>query len=853
MEDKFSDLRKRAEMFAGNREHDISGLNEEEIRKLIHNLEVHQVELEMQNDELLQTQLQLREAHNKYFDLFEFAPVGYVSTDQSGTILAANTSFAALTGYPKDKIIHTAFSNFVAPEHQDNLFLARQKVIRKVEKQTVELELIVNGEPPEKRWVNLEITTRDRAKTLLIAVSDISRLKATEMALAESERQLKTAQNLANIGSYEANPVTGLWSASDEFCRIFGFEAGIQYPLSEFEAMIHPADRDRVAAKYNQCLRTGQSFDYECRTVNRITGQLLYVRALGRFETNTEGSVIRTVGTLQNITRQKLAEIEQKRQFEFISTFMLTLPIPAFSKDVQGRYLICNQAFYDFVGKPADEVLQKQVHDAWPQKYADIYRAKDMELLQNGGHQRYESIVTNAAGKERHVIFDKAVFYDENRQPAGIIGVFIDITESQEARQSLIDALAKSEQNQREVNELLSATHAILESDDFEQVARRIFEACKRSIGAQAGYVALLSPDGAENDLLFLDDGGLECHVDPHLPMPVRGLRAEAYRTGKVVYDNRFMESEWVKFMPQGHLDLPNVLFAPLNVEGKTVGVLGLSNKNGDFTENDARLAAAFGEYAAIALQNSRTMEQLETRARELQELNATKDRLFSIIGHDLKNPLHSIIGLAALLLERGEPYEVQKLKRYLELIHSSAESVAGLLDSLLMWSRAQRRQIALNQTIINISEIVNQCVSLHRASADTKQIELRNEVVPDTQAFADSEMITTVVRNLISNAVKFTPAGGTITVRAAHSGNELFVSVADTGTGMTTDQLQRLFRVGESQLATGTAGEKGTGLGLLISREFISQNNGRIWAESTINQGSTFHFCIPATTPRQD
>ena len=138
---------------------------------------------------------------------------------------------------------------------------------------------------------------------------------------------------------------------------------------------------------------------------------------------------------------------------------------------------------------------------------------------------------------------------------------------------------------EKELSLLLQATKEVLTIQEFDVTARKIFDMCKELTGASAGYVALMSDDGSENEVLFLDAGGRECTVDPYLPMPIRGLRAESYRDGISVYDNEFLTSQWMKFMPEGHVGLDNVMFSPLIIEDIPKGLIGLANKEGGFDE----------------------------------------------------------------------------------------------------------------------------------------------------------------------------------------------------------------------------------------------------------------------------
>jgi PAS domain S-box-containing protein len=196
---------------------------------------------------------------------------------------------------------------------------------------------------------------------------------------------------------------------------------------------------------------------------------------------------------------------------------------------------------------------------------------------------------------------------------------------------ALNDALKESRRRYAEILALLEGTRAVSKYREFKDTARTLFDSCKNLIGATAGYVALLTKDGTENEVLFLDSGGGGCTVDPALPMPIRGLRGEAYHTGSAVYHNDFSKSEWAKYMPEGHASLDNVLFAPLVIEGKAVGLLGLANKPGGFNKDDVRVASAFGELTAIALYNSRVLESLEeSRERFRSVVETANDAIIS-------------------------------------------------------------------------------------------------------------------------------------------------------------------------------------------------------------------------------
>ncbi len=208
--------------------------------------------------------------------------------------------------------------------------------------------------------------------------------------------------------------------------------------------------------------------------------------------------------------------------------------------------------------------------------------------------------------------------------PFEVLAVGRNVTRRLQREKDLAEVSERAAQRASETDALLESSRAVLELKDFEQAARSIFDSCKKLIGATAGYVALLTEDGMENEVLFLDSGGKSCTVDPDLPMPIRGLREIAYRNLRPAYDNDFSASSWMKYMPEGHAALDNVLFAPLVIDGRAIGLLGLANKPVGFDNNDARMAAAFAELAAISLRNSRTLKLLEKNEQRLLSIVET-------------------------------------------------------------------------------------------------------------------------------------------------------------------------------------------------------------------------------------
>jgi len=240
------------------------------------------------------------------------------------------------------------------------------------------------------------------------------------------------------------------------------------------------------------------------------------------------------------------------------------------------------------------------------------------------------------------------------------------------------------------------------------------------------------------------------------------------------------------------------------------------------------------------------TKDKIYNDQKQLEKINKSKDRLFSIISHDLKNPFNTILNFSHLLLRNYKQPIPEKAYDFIRRIHKSARCGYTLLENLLQWSRFQTGTIDLVLDTLNMNLLVEQNILLLTENANSKNISLINKLENHVSVQADENMISTVIRNLLSNAIKFTPVNGTITISKELREYDVVLSISDTGVGMNPQEVKNLFELETNFSKPGTDLEQGSGLGLVICREFIRQNNGKIWAESEEGKGSKFSFCIP-------
>lgn len=240
------------------------------------------------------------------------------------------------------------------------------------------------------------------------------------------------------------------------------------------------------------------------------------------------------------------------------------------------------------------------------------------------------------------------------------------------------------------------------------------------------------------------------------------------------------------------------------------------------------------------------TLGKLKESELSLKELNATKDKFFSIIGHDLRNPLNALLGFSELISGSSRDYTLEEIRKYNKIINDSARNIHQLIENLLEWSRSQSGNIDFSPKRHKLLPIIDDIQNIFSIQLKKKNITIHNYISDNLIVFADKNLISAIIRNLINNAIKFTPTGGYISLTAERSNGQVSISVSDTGIGMTRDQMNNIFRLDNHLTKIGTSQETGTGLGLILCKEFVEIHKGSIHVESEPDKGSTFKFFLP-------
>lgn len=264
------------------------------------------------------------------------------------------------------------------------------------------------------------------------------------------------------------------------------------------------------------------------------------------------------------------------------------------------------------------------------------------------------------------------------------------------------------------------------------------------------------------------------------------------------------------------------------------------------FHDEVEELKDVWESYHQLLISYKEREEEIRKKNEELREINESKDEFFSIIAHDLRSPFQGLLGVSKILTEEFESLSQEEVKYFIFTLNDALQNQYKFLDDLLSWSRIQSNRMVFNPQKLNLSLQLEDIIMLLYHNIKNKKISIHNKVDANLLIYADENMLALLLRNLISNAIKFTPGGGLIEIYALNRQTDILIDVNDNGVGISEENIKKLFRIDKQFTTTGTNQEKGNGLGLVLCREIIEKHGGKIWAESSPGKGSSFKFILP-------
>jgi PAS domain S-box-containing protein len=516
----------------------------------------------------------------------------------------------------------------------------------------------------------------------------------------------------------------------------------------------------------------------------------------------------------QNLQLQK--EIGERQRIQndlaeernLLRTLIDTLPDYIFVKDRSSQYILNNAAHLAFFGADTqDAVLGQTDFDRFPQEFATRYYIEEQTLLKTGQALQTEELTPTITGEVQTLLTTKVPFRNQQGAIIGLVGISRDITDHKHAEEQL---RASAERYRAIFESILVGVTLIDVNGRFVQVNQRLCDMLGYSDEELLATTnsAVTHPD---------DDGISEKCLQALFCGEINNYRLEKRYRRK---DGSFMWAD--------------------------LAVSPIRDRDGQIIFSNALIMDITDRKAAeVALRVAH--EELQQKNAQLQELNVSKDKFFSIIAHDLRSPFTALLGFIELLRDRFETLSSEKRADYFAKLEVSARRLFALLENLLTWARLQRGSMDYAPRTFTITDLVNAIVTLFTSNAEQKQITLTSLTSDVISVYADYAMVNTILRNLVSNAIKFTSAGGRITISAHVVERVVEFIITDTGKGMPPEALANLFRIGLQYSTPGTAGEIGTGLGLILCHDLVQKNGGTIAVESVVGQGTTFRFTLPA------
>ncbi len=554
---------------------------------------------------------------------------------------------------------------------------------------------------------------------------------------------------------------------------------------------------------------------------------------------DSRGNNLFSVGTLKNYTESENLIEKFKYSNENIETVFDQANLLLLVIDEDQKIRIVNQKACDLLGIKQSEIIGQAWTKLVPADAAvelkDNIEKTFREIIPPP--QNREIILISKSGDSKVIQYNNTVLRDETGKIVRIMSLGLDVTNKK-----------KEEKIQEVVFRIIQHSN---EETDLDELFHFIHSGISELMLAENFYIALYDE---KNDLItfpyFIDK------YDKYAP-PMkfgRGLTEYILRSGKGELITRERDNELVMERETEVVGTQSAIWLgiPLKIRDHTMGALVVQDYENEetYTEKEKQILEVVAYPISRAIERKIVEQERKELILKLSKLNASKDKLFSLISHDLRSPFNSLLGFSEILTTEYDTLTHDEVKEYLNVIYEASKNLYGMTNNLLQYSRFQVGRFDFQPIEINLTSLLKKNLSLLKGNAIRKEISISAEFNADVFVFADEDMLNSTVQNIISNSIKFTPRGGEIKVSTEiisffSEATHVKVTIEDNGIGISRGELDKI--LSEEIVSTpGTEREYGTGLGLLIVKEFVEKNGGRIDVKSKLNQGTNFSFTLP-------
>ncbi len=770
-------------------------------------------------------------------NVVELAPDGILLADRQGRCLHLNDAGCRMLGFTDEELAGRSIRELVPEDRVEQLARERERLLRG---ERVESEWVLRRKDgsPLPVEVNAKLLPDGRWQAF---VRDVSERKRLEAALEDALAELVRAQSVAEVGSWRLDVRRDVLQWSAETYRLFGIPVGTPMNYEAFLACVHPDDRAYVDRAWTAAL-AGRPYDIEHRVV--VGGEVRWVREKAELEFDEHGALVGGLGVTLHVTDRKQRE-EALRLSEAKAAGIVSASADAIiSIDERQRITLFNEGAERIFGWTAAEALGAPLDLLIPERFREPHRAHVARFAAGAtssrgmGHRQAPILGLRKSGEEFPA--DAAISKIAVGGATILTAALRDVTTRQRA-----------EDEQRFLSEVGSALSATLELPATLEAIGRL---ATRSFASFAAVYLVEGERQARRVKAVSRDPDRAWVCEALARVPIAGARwpelwseLEAGRT--VLVEQASPERLSALAQGEEHLrairamDPRSFVVAPLFAHGRLVGALLLVSCASDraYDAHDARLAEQLAQRAANAIDNA----QLYAAARRAIR---SRDSVLGIVAHDLRNPLGAVLSYGALL-RRAELAADPRCRKAGEAIERSGNRMNRIIEDLLDVTRLEEGRLSLEPGRVAVRPVVADAIAAEEPLATAAALKLVAEVADDVpDVWADRDRLLQVFENLVGNALKHTPPGGTIRVGAAPAEGEVSFWVTDTGAGICAEALPHLFD--RFWQADDREKRNGLGLGLSIVKGLVEAHGGRIRVESERGRGTTFFFTLPAAPP---